>query len=230
MGILKRRGSQYEIGNWYVGWRSKTLDLTYQTHGYESKNAELHISMFGWHSMFRLPWKCKNCEPWREEKKYGLSIHDQTVFFYWGYDLKGWDIPFINYGSAVRWDRYIGPPNMYFYSSEDRECWMTHPYKTNYDGGCINPTTWEYDYTDPYDGTVVPCKFWVEELEWRPKWLRWTSLFAKTRRFIEVEFSAEMGPRKGSWKGGTIGCGFDILPKEHPLNCIKRMEKEYKFS
>lgn len=225
MGIIKRRGTQYEIGNWYVGWKSKTFEVTYRSHGYESKNAELHISMFGWHSMFRLPWKCKENILWREEKKYGVSVHDNTVFFHWGYDLKGWDIPFVNYGTAVRWDRYCGPEEFVDIPSN----WGKHPYRTGYDGGCEKPSTWTYDYTDPYDGKVVPCRFWVEELEWRPKWLRWTKRFAKVRRFIEVEFSEEMGPRKGSWKGGTIGCGFNMLKGEHPTETILRMQKEYKF-
>jgi hypothetical protein len=175
--------------------------------------------------MFRLPWKCKEYILWREEKKYGVSVHDNTVFFHWGYDLKGWDIPFVNYGTAVRWDRYCGPEEFVDIPSN----WGKHPYRTGYDGGCEKPSTWTYNYTDPYDGKVVPCRFWVEELEWRPKWLRWTKRFAKVRRFIEVEFSEEMGPRKGSWKGGTIGCGFNMLPGEHPTETILRMQKEYKF-
>ena len=33
------------------------------------------------------------------------------------------------------------------------------------------------------DGNVVPCKFWVEEMEWRRKWLRWTKMFSLTKRF-----------------------------------------------
>ena len=226
MGIIKRRGTQYEIGEWYVGWKSRTFDVTYRSHGYESMNAELHISVFGWHSMFRLPWKCKEDILWREEKKYGISIHSNVVFFHWGYDLKGWDIPFINYGTAVRWDRYCGPEEFVDIPSN----WGEHPYRTGYNEGCEKPSTWTYNYTDPYDGKVVPCRFWVEELEWRPKWLRWTKRFAKVRRYIEVEFSEEMGPRKGSWKGGTIGCGFNMLPGEHPTETILRMQRDYDFS
>lgn len=230
MGIFKKRGNQYEIKEWYVGWHSWKFEITYRNHGYDYSNAELHISMFGWHSLFRLPWKHKNIDMWREEKTYGMSIHDNTVFFNWGYNLKGWDLPFVSCGGCVRWVRYNGSSDAYFYDSMLTASWETHPYKMKYEGGCQNPTTWEYDYTDPYDGAVVPCKFWVEEMEWRPKWLKWTKAFAKTRRYIEVEFSQEMGPRKGSWKGGTLGCGYELLSGEHPTDCIKRMEREYKFS
>ena len=227
MKIFRKRENQYEIGRWYIGWKSWKFDLTYRSHGYDSPNAELHISMLGWHSIIILPWICEDKDAgWREEKKYGVSIHGNTVFWHWGYDLKGWDIPFVSYGTAVRWDRYVGPKEF----DDRRSNWETHPHKTRYTGGCEAPTIWACNYTDPYDGMIVPCKFWVEEMEWRPKWLKWTKLFAKKRRFIEVEFSAEMGPRKGSWKGGTIGCGFKMLPGECPTETMARMQREYTFS
>lgn len=227
MKFIRKRGSQYEIGKWYIGWKSWKFEVTYRSHGYETLNPELHISMFGWHSMIELPWTYKDKDAlWREEKKYGVSIHSNVVFWHWGYDLKGWDIPIVSYGSAVRWDRYIGPEQFEDIPSN----WGTHPHKTNYTGGCETPSIWTYNYTDPYDGTIVPCKFWVEEMEWRPKGLGWTKLFAKTRRFIEVEFSAEMGPRKGTWKGGTMGCSFNMLSGEHPTDTMLRMQREYTFS
>ncbi len=76
---------------------------------------------------------------------------------------------------------------------------------------------------------MIPTTIYVEEREWRPKWLKWTRLFAKTKKTIDINFSKECGKGKGSWKGGTIGCGYKLLPNEHPLDCIKRMEKEEKF-
>ena len=230
MSFLKKNGDQYEIGYWYTGWKSWKFEITYRNHGYESKASELHISMFGWHSVFTLPWCCTDSDVlWREEKKYGISIHSNVIFFHLGYNLKGWDIPFINYGSAIRWDQYIGNPEQYWYQSSKKECWRSAPYMSNYKENSGELTTWTYDYTDPYDNTVVPCKFWVEEMEWRPKWLKWTKLFTKTKRFIEVDFSEEMGPRKDSWKGGVIGCGFNMLSNEHPMETIRRMEKEFEF-
>jgi hypothetical protein len=58
---------------------------------------------------------------------------------------------------------------------------------------------------------------------------RWTSLFAIVRRTIDVHFSKEVGEYKGSWKGGTLGCVYEILLDEEPLDCLKRMERERKF-
>ena len=39
----------------------------------------------------------------------------------------------------------------------------------------------------------------------------------------------EVGKKKGSWKGGCIGCSYDSKPGETPEECLKRMEKERKF-
>jgi hypothetical protein len=69
----------------------------------------------------------------------------------------------------------------------------------------------------------------VEEREWRPRWFRWTNIFAKIRTDIDIEFSGEVGEREGSWKGGTIGCSWDLLPGETPLGCLRRREKERVF-
>lgn len=87
----------------------------------------------------------------------------------------------------------------------------------------------EYNYLDKYDNTIVPTKVYVEEREWRPIWFTWTSLFSNVRRTIDVHFSKEVGARKGSWKGGVVGCGYPMKKGETALECIKRMEQERKF-
>lgn len=47
---------------------------------------------------------------------------------------------------------------------------------------------------------------------------------------INVEFNREMGDRaENSWKGGTIGCGYDMKPGESIASCLRRMERERTF-
>ena len=64
-----------------------------------------------------------------------------------------------------------------------------------------------------------------ESREWYRPWIPW-SLYRET---IDIEFSGEVGERTGNWKGGTIGCDYGLLPKESPLQCLRRMESERKF-
>lgn len=69
----------------------------------------------------------------------------------------------------------------------------------------------------------------VEEWEFRRRWLLWTPWLAQVRRSIEVNFSDEVGERSGSWKGGTIGCGYEMKSGETLLDTLRRMECERVF-
>lgn len=87
-----------------------------------------------------------------------------------------------------------------------------------------------YTYTLK-DGTVQERQaiVHVEEREWRMRWFMWLAWPRKVSRCISVKFNEEVGERTGSWKGGVMGCGYDLRPGETPLQCLRRMEKERKF-
>lgn len=86
-----------------------------------------------------------------------------------------------------------------------------------------------YHYKDQYVDQTTTATVTVERREWRLKLLRWLPLFAKKSQCIAVDFADEMGSRRGSWKGGTIGCGYEMLPTETPEQTLRRMESERKF-
>ena len=90
--------------------------------------------------------------------------------------------------------------------------------------------THKYTYTLS-NGEVqnVNATISIRQLEWRPKWFKWTKLFSKISTRLEVEFDSEVGERSGSWKGGTIGCSYEKNNNETPIECLRRMEKERKF-
>lgn len=69
----------------------------------------------------------------------------------------------------------------------------------------------------------------VERRAWRPRCMRWTALFEKVRTVIDVNFDAEVGERSGSWKGGCLGCGYELRANETPEQCLRRMERDRKF-
>lgn len=71
---------------------------------------------------------------------------------------------------------------------------------------------------DDYDGKRIKATTHIEEWEWKfgEGWFKWLSLFQrpKVRRCLELKFSEEVGPEKGSWKGGTVGHAIEMLPGE----------------
>lgn len=60
-------------------------------------------------------------------------------------------------------------------------------------------------------------------------WTRYWIPCKRVSRYIDIEFSDEVGERSGSWKGGCIGCSYDMLPGETPVQTLRRMELERKF-
>lgn len=66
----------------------------------------------------------------------------------------------------------------------------------------------------------------AEEREWR----RWWLPSRKISRYIDIDFDVEVGERTGTWKGGTLGCGYEMRAGETPAETLRRMEQERKFT
>ncbi len=69
----------------------------------------------------------------------------------------------------------------------------------------------------------------MEEREWRWRWFKWLPFPRIIRRVIDIKFDNEIGERSGSWKGGTTGCGYDMLKGESMEQTLRRMERERVF-
>jgi hypothetical protein len=69
-----------------------------------------------------------------------------------------------------------------------------------------------------YDGERIEVETYIEEREWRlgTGWFRWLGYIApmKRRRSLDMSFAKEVGPEKGSWKGGMMGTGTEMQPGE----------------
>jgi hypothetical protein len=74
-----------------------------------------------------------------------------------------------------------------------------------------------FDFLD-FDGERITATTRIEEREWRlgEGRFKWLSIFRRPKvcRSLDLQFSSEVGRRKGSWKGGTIGHSIDMLPGE----------------
>lgn len=86
---------------------------------------------------------------------------------------------------------------------------------------------------DDFDGKRIQAATRIEEREWRfgTGWFKWLSVFRKhkVRRSLDIQFSEEVGPEKGSWKGGTVGHSIDMLPGELHEQAFRRYcEKEHR--
>jgi len=71
---------------------------------------------------------------------------------------------------------------------------------------------------DDFDGARIVATTHIEEREWTfgEGSFQWLRFFRRNKvsRSLALDFSAEVGPEKGSWKGGTTGHSIEMLPGE----------------
>lgn len=214
------------IGRW-----STTLSAYVEGGDSDDPDSTLLIVALGWAARLKLPFTIKPYGKYREHsRRYGVSLSDMGN----GYDFlqiffgpqthdssttKSWSkhLPWKQW-SHVRHSLYT-PTGEHFYTevrgadfrdffAKREDCPQSH-----------------FGFVD-YDGEFIVATCTIEEREWHKgegwfKWLRWFST-PKVVRSLDLRFSAEVGPEKGSWKGGTIGHGIDMLSGESPQRAFQR--------
>jgi len=180
----------------------------------------------GWgHFYIHLPFRSKidDCE----YPEYGFYWYGEkgcnSIWLCWGYKKKCIYMPWAL--DWVRTSKLLNDNNWAHDTKKSRKDFWQDEWKDK-----IAYEKHPYTYTLK-SGEVQHCMATinVEEREWRPRWFKWTTLFRKVRKSIGIEFNHEVGERAGSWKGGVLGCGYDMLANETPLQTLRRMEKERVF-
>lgn len=155
--------------------------------------------------------------------QYGVYWYENALWFMLGERCKSFDMPWaVSFyrRSMLRkdgnWENEMYNDKKWFYEEKWKDVLFAE----------------EYPYTYVLqDGTKQTCTATVQvkEMEWRWKWFKRFSFSSQKRKSIDVQFSAEVGEEAGSWKGGCIGCSYEMLENETPYQTLVRMEKERKF-
>jgi len=161
--------------------------------------------------------------------QYGVAIHDNTFWIYTGgkFDKSigqctgndqwvTWNLPFFSHQFVGHWimDRskqWVLVERDAYKFREEHAYVERHPYTYRLKSGVVQART-------------ATCT--LEKRKWHRKWF---PFLTRTSQVIDVEFSDEVGERSGTWKGGTIGCSYEMLPSETIESCLRRMEKERQF-
>jgi hypothetical protein len=157
-------------------------------------------------------------------REYGFSLSDSYAQFFYGKQTDdsndeqrtGFFLPFMQwrYVEVAYYDE-IG---LYFASirKEDEE--------NDHDGDKLVPRL-KFMARD-YDGELVTATTFIREYRYKlgTGWFKWLAMFRKDRivRALDITFDKETGGRKGSWKGGTLGCSVEITEKEAHMVGFKR--------
>lgn len=155
---------------------------------------------------------------------YGVDINDEPQWSVFGS---------AEYGLWVRWShrsRRFDWPGSVFTSTYEQQLpdgsWVsvfdqaavpyseTHPYTYILKSGEVqsrNATISKRRH--------ILARHWLHRIGW-PTW---------SKESVNIKFDGEVGERAGSWKGGTIGCAYDLCPGETMLDSLRRMEREREF-
>lgn len=212
-------------------WWGGSFTLTYSVCGYFSNLPAITLGLLLFTLTIRLPfpnrWK-DECDP----PRYGIGYHSQIFWIYLGGkgNMNGggkwiainmpWSYDWVRTSVLLKdgtWAHEVrkGTKKDFWKDEWKDKTWSeTHPYRYTLKNGQVQERN---------------ARITVEEREWRMRWSRWTSWMNRVRRTINVEFSDEVGERTGSWKGGTIGCGYDLKGNETPRQCLERMMVERTF-
>lgn len=224
-----------------VGWRP--FGVVLDSGGGEERDPRCHLKLhgFGWTLICEMPRLLHPWRKWVDCSKYewakgpdagywsehprelGFTINEGHLSVYFGPQThdstttkrKGWLLPWTQW-RFVRFSLY-DRNGKHFWTQFERDRKKGGLHFEEQMGAEKDCPKVVFEFDD-YDGQRIQATTHIEEREWRfgEGWFKWLSLFRQPmiRRSLDIAFSAEVGPEKGSWKGGTLGHSIDMLPGE----------------
>ena len=160
-----------------------------------------------------------------DSSAWGFTRFEDGIHLHWGTRTKVWPLPFISWEwlrtEAMGEGGYVvavhergkprKPMEIMSRLPEVEKVKKRYPYSYKLRSGEIQKRT----------ATV-----YAERRTWTRKWFPWLT---KSRTTLSIEFDGEVGEKTGSWKGGTVGCVYELRRDETWEQCLRRMERERAF-
>lgn len=147
----------------------------------------------------------------------GVQTHDSSTTQSWSCHL-----PWTQW-RHVRYSMYA-PDGSLYWSEDDEGPKLGQDWRARFDAAELCPKA--TFLVEDFDGAQITATCKIEQREWLfgTGWFKWLSLFVKrkVRRSLDISFSAQVGPEKGSWKGGMTGHGIEMLPGESCEQAFRR--------
>lgn len=189
--------------------------------GYFDQHYAINICLlWGWWHI-KLPFKT-NIPESCDTPRYGVQIHSNDIWIHLGGKMNdmeqcdskmiSWSFPWFSW--VFDHHKFMDASGVWIdggYQNKDKAYSEKHPYQYPLSSGKLQKVTAE-------------CV--KEKRQWHRKWFPFAK---KISTQIDVSFDGEIGEESGSWKGGCVGCGYDLLHDESMLDCLRRMENERKF-
>lgn len=209
------------FGEYAVGWCGPALKVS----GWSESHNTLHLGLVACDLYIYIPqWFIRGYDV---ERGFGFNFCDTALHLSWGRKYKvlwyPWSWEHYKRWELVdnmQWPRGIGGMEPAF---------VELPRRANH-GALGTKHTADYTYVRK-NGEIQKrvATVYVSRTECRWRWFQWLPWPRKVSTDICVSFDDEVGESSGSWKGGTVGCGYDMLPGETWLDTLRRMERQRTF-
>ena len=200
--FLRVFGTDGEIAYAILGFRGLQAEIEFPSDWHELRRAWVSLGLGFGAVCFSFPWsKVVPDEHQCSGPTYGFTFYE--------------DMLFINYGKGTGRQ---GDPSI---AINMPWAWKHREHKV-----LSEPETHPYTYT-LRSGEVQQRQATIKAEQ--RTWTRWWLPFKRVSRYIDIDFNGEVGERSGSWKGGVLGCGYEMNPGETPLQTLRRMEVDRQF-
>ncbi len=148
-------------------------------------------------------WICRRAKKnWSKDFPWVYSFYQKSVL-----TTEGWKVT----NNQLTKENYVPKP----------EEIVTETYPAQYEIKDRDDTVTELQ---EFNATIT-----YEEMTWRMHMFFKIPLFQRTRRYIDIKYDAEVGPGRGSYKGGVLGTGAVVLPGETGEQTLRRHLKERRY-
>lgn len=201
--LVRVFGQDGEIAYMVLALRGLCAEIELPSDWYEQRRAWVRLGFGLFRIAFSFPWRWVVPDEYQcSGPTYGFLFFEDGLHLHWGKCKGKQDDPMRVIGMPWRW-RHREHKVL---SAPEQ-----HPYRYVLRSGEVQDR-------------IATIK--AESRLWLRPWLP----FRRLSRYIDIEFDREVGERSGSWKGGVLGCSYEMRRNETPLDALRRMERERVFS
>ena len=220
---IKSLEGQYSWGQFCLG--TKTFGFRYDVQDECNYPPMLIIQIpFVFSIYYRLKRKKPETSDFRQKSiSYGFYYFSDSLVLLWGEKSKHIRMPWsLEWRSTELLD--FDRKTVFRETQKDRKKDLFHQFYT-LKQNLARPYSFQYTLKNGEIQNRV-AKICIERRIWSMNWFRWVKKISTT---ISIDFDSEVGEETGSWKGGVIGCSYDLLNNETPEQALRRLEQEKNY-